>query len=108
MIEPLELKKWLIEIFPSFQDEWDEDDTDVDLTLHGVCLRFTPYFGCVNNDLSENQLKKLGDFINSAVQQNDLLENAVSTCFLEHLHQISSFKILKAYLNKVARDKTHA
>jgi hypothetical protein len=71
-------------------------------------LPFAEYFGVARDTLSERQLRNLGRLLNEAVAVDDDLENAVSTCFLEHLRQTGSYKSLAPFLSKQAKDKTHA
>ena len=103
----------LILLFPDFA----EDHTAADLeeserngtpTLHSVMIPFTHYFGGAQRALSVRQLRELGMLLNDAVELDDDLENAVSTCFLEHLRQYDGYKALAPFLSKRAKDKTHA
>jgi hypothetical protein len=106
MIDATELREWLIDLFPSFQEEWEENENDI--TLHGVLIVFTQYFGAEKDKFNEKQIKILAEFINKSVVKDDDLENAISTCFLEHLNQINSGKLMKPFLSKLAKDKMHA
>jgi hypothetical protein len=72
-------------------------------TFHRVMLEFTYSFGKAANSLSSAQLRQIGNLVNEAVDHSDDLENAVATCFLEHLHQIHARKVLWPYLSKKAR-----
>ena len=102
-----ELWTLFTEIFPSFS-AYCEEEIEPDTTFHFVMMDFTSYFGRYHDTFSESQLKKLGHFINDAVAVDDMLENAVSTCFLEHLRQVRSYKTLSPFLSRQAKDKTHA
>src|SRR6187401_3138122 len=89
---PRELRTALISICPAFaadlpDDELEERERDGTATFHFVMQPFTTYFGTGQAALSEKQLKQLADLINRAVENEDDLENAVVTCFLEHLRQ---------------------
>jgi len=106
MIAAKDLRDMLFKIFPSFVNEWEEDQED--LTLHGVLLMFTDYFGKREEPFSEKQISKLATFINDSVVNDDELENAISTCFLEHLRQIRADRRLLPYLSKLAKKKMHA
>lgn len=55
------------------------------------------------NTLSQKQLRQLGKLVSSLVEKNSDLENAVATCFLEHLHQAKGLKLLWPYLSEKAR-----
>ena len=103
-----ELWTLFTEIFPSFSAYCEEEEIQPETTLHFVMMDFTSYFGRNCETFSESQLKKLGHFINDAVAVDDMLENAVSTCFLEHLRQVRSYKTLSPFLSRQAKDKTHA
>jgi hypothetical protein len=103
-----ELWVLLTKIFPGFSADCEEIEIESDTTLHFVMMDFTPYFSGKLETFSENQLKKLALFINDAVSVDDNLENAVGTCFLEHLHQVCSYKALAPFLSRQAKDKTHA
>jgi len=106
MDNAIELRQWLIDLFPSFQSEWDDDEEEV--SLHGVLIVFTQYFGAEKEKFNYKQIKKLAEFINKSVEKEGDLENAISTCFLEHLNQIDSGKLMKPLLSKLAKDKMHA
>ena len=103
-----ELWTLLTEIFPGFSAHCEDEEIQPDTTLHFVMSDFTTYFSGNRDTFSESQLKKLAHFINDAVAVDDNLENAVSTCFLEHLHQVRSYKMLVPFLSRQAKDKTHA
>lgn len=72
-------------------------------TFHRVMREFTYSFGKAACSLSSAELRQIGNLVNETVDQSDDLENAVVTCFLEHLHQIHARKILWPYLSKKAR-----
>jgi len=103
-----ELWALLTEIFPGFSAYCEDEEIQPETTLHFVMTEFTSYFSGNRDTFSEFQLKKLAHFINDAVAVDDNLENAVSTCFLEHLRQVRSYKILAPFLSRQAKDKTHA
>jgi hypothetical protein len=69
---------------------------------------FTQCFGRVQRALSAKQLKGLGALLSDAVELDDDLENAVSTCFLEHLRQIGGYRALAPFLSERAKERTHA
>jgi len=103
-----ELWTVLTEMFPGFSAHCEEEEIQPETTFHFVMSDFTTYFGINGDTFSESQLRKLGQFINNVVAVDDNLENAVATCFLEHLRQVSSYKILAPFLSRQAKDKTHA
>lgn len=112
-LTPDELLQTIVEIFPTFLDDYliealNERKQEGTALLHFVMLNFMPYFSRNRESFSEKQLKAFGVFINGAVAVEDNLENAVSTCFLEHLRQTQSYKTLAPFLSNNAKKKTHA
>ena len=96
---------------PLFATEWAEEHADKEewpLTFHRVMSTFTYAFGVARDSLSAPQIENVGNLVNDCVAIDDDLENAVSTCFLEHLHQIDSLKALWPYLSPRARRECHA
>jgi len=107
--EPMELLASLTGIFPQFgQEDVVEDVTDSPAGVGLPCVmhNFTQYFGADHQEFSERQLTSLGQLLDEAVMVDDQLENAVSTCMLEHLRQINGYKALSPYLSKTAKEKT--
>lgn len=103
----------LVRLFPDFAEDYtsadlEESERDGRPTLHSVMIPFTQYFGGAQQTLSTRQLKELGALISDAVEMEDDLENAVSTCFLEHLGKINGYRMLAPFLSKRARERTHA
>jgi hypothetical protein len=103
-----DLWRLLTGISPGFAEDCLEEELQEETTLHFVMQDFTTYFGGKNETFSESQIKTLAGFINEAIVVDDDLENAVGTCFLEHLHQIRGYKALAPFLSRQAKDKTHA
>jgi hypothetical protein len=100
-------------VFPDFAgyhrlEDVEEAERDQAATFHSVMIPFTQYFGGKVDSLATTQLKALGVLVNEAVQLEDGWENAVSTCFLEHLRQIKSYRSLAPYLSTIAKNRTHA
>lgn len=106
---PPELIASLQAIFPEFGSEEILHELETsDYDLHTVMHLFAEYFGTEGSTASERQLRALGGLIDEAVARDDQLENAVSTCMLEHLRQIKAYKILSPYLSRKAKQRTHA
>jgi len=108
-----EIEGILTNIFPSYADELtvdkkEDEDFGYIYTLHSLFRDFLSYFSSNIESFSEKQLKEIGNFINEAVEIDDDLENAISTCFLEHLHQVKANKPIKPYLSKKAKERVHA
>lgn len=95
-------------LLPSFiVDCYDLDplppEEDEPETFHRVLREFTYSFGKAARSLTAAELRQIGDLVNESVVRSDDLENAVATCFLEHLHQIQARDVLWPYLSKKAR-----
>jgi hypothetical protein len=106
---PQELIASLEAIFPEFGSEDILHDVETsDYGLHSVMRLFTEYFGTEGSTAAEGQLRALGGLIDESVAVDDQLENAVSTCMLEHLRQIKVYKTLSPYLSRKAKQRTHA
>jgi hypothetical protein len=108
-----ELWTLLVAVFPSFASRHGHDDIEAAerddvASLHSVMMPFAEYFGSNRDFHSEKQLRALGAILDEAVRREDGLENAVSTCFLEHLRQIRSYHTLAPYLSKATKSKTRA
>ncbi|MGH6763581.1 MAG: DUF2195 family protein [Phyllobacterium sp.] len=103
---PLELLKSLQTIFPTFGDaELLAEIETGDVGLHGVMRHFTEYFGAVGQTFTKGQLRALGRVLDQAIVQGGELENAVSTCFLEHLYQIKSSRILLPFVSQRTKER---
>ena len=61
---------------------------------------FAVFFGRHADSSSERQLQRLCEFVVRAVADGSVLENAVSTCFLEHTRQIKVNRVLGPGLAK--------
>jgi hypothetical protein len=103
---PVRLLDALAAIFPAFRAEWEEGESPT--TFHGVILRFTPFFGRHAGTLPPEALKTLGELVNAAVARGGLIENAFSTCLLEHLRQISAWRALEPYLSDLSKQRSRA
>ena len=112
---PQETLRQLCELFPAFNDEWAEENAPpedglvdgvyYEWTHHAVLSAFLAYFVRHQDVFTEIQLRRLGDWINNAVTNDDEIENAVATCFLEHMRQVRINRCLAPYLSRMAKDK---
>jgi hypothetical protein len=109
LLEPKQLLTFLKATFFDFgQDDLVQEVESSAHGLHCVSYHFTEYFSTHHRTFSTHQLQQLGRLINDAVSLDDNLENVVSTCLLEHLHQIRAYKALSLYLSNEAKRKTRA
>jgi hypothetical protein len=104
---PQSPKDFLVSLDPAFETEL-EDEADEDLTDHRVMMLFAQYFGANHGSFSSRQLQALGTWLNAAVAAGGELENAVSTCFLEHARQLKVNRVLAPYLSAQAKKSAHA
>ena len=102
-----ETAKFLVGLESAFETELEVEEPE-ELTLHRVMSLFAQYFSANGSRFSEKQLRRLGEWLSSAVSVPGELENAVSTCFLEHTRQLKVNRLLAPYLSKLAKDKSHA
>ena len=101
--------KFLVALDPAFENELKRrEEAPDELTLHTVMRFFTQYFGENGRRFSEKQLRRLGEWLNSVVPVPGELENAVSTCFLEHARQLKVDRLIAPYMSESAKEKFHA
>ena len=103
--EPKELQEALIELFPSFIEEVEEeyDELYYSLTYHCVWMDFSPLAKNYLSNVGKKELKNFGLIVNKSVESGGVQENAVSTCFLEHASQIGVSHLIKPHLSRVSR-----
>ena len=99
--------KFLVALDSAFETELEVEEPE-ELTLHRLMGLFAQYFGANGKRFSVKQLRRLGEWLSSAVSVPSELENAVSTCFLEHTRQLKVNRLLAPYLSKLAKEKSHA
>jgi hypothetical protein len=96
-------------IFPEFAVEWERDNpyiTDGKFSIHAVYMTFLPFLASAEK--TERNLRMVASLINGAVLAGGESENAVSTCLLEHVHQVGLAPALKRYLSEEAKERLHA
>jgi len=94
---PDQLRVALIALFPTFEPEIDADS---ETTFHSLMLKFTPFFGKHIRSFTEKQMRGFADLISLAIESPGPLENAMSTCFLEHAKQIRVTRELKVAMKQ--------
>ncbi len=105
--EPIELLMRLQTFFPGFgDDELMREVGEGERGFHGIMLEFSGQFRA--DRATEAQLDGLVELIEQAVTIDDEIENAIATCFLEHLHQIDRSNTLYRRLSAKARRRTRA
>ena len=93
---------------PSFETEMENEGPPEEFTHHQIVMIFAEYFSVNHRAFSERQLRSLGQWLSEAVAAGGEIENAVSTCLLEHSRQLKVNRVLAPYLSKQAKGGTHA
>ena len=104
-----ELLEALFAIFPEFRTEWladQEGDAWPSDSLHSAYQSFLPFVSRTNP--SQDQLQRLACLLDSAVAAGGDSENAVATCFLEHLGQAGLVRPLRPLLSAASRSRLRA
>ncbi|MGO4703984.1 hypothetical protein [Dyella sp. 2RAB6] len=94
----------LASIFPEFAAYWQAEirgDECPTSSLHGVYMSFLPFLTRAHPTPRQWQLA--ADHFSEAITAGGDRENAVSTCILEHLHQMRLDRVLRPLLSKEAR-----
>lgn len=105
---PQELVASLIDIFPSFEQKWDNGESfgyDGDYSFHSVFLFFGPMCYKLLSEGTAKQQDRFCTLLNLCVAQGGKIENAVSTCFLEAASQLGFRKIIKPHLSPEAKQQ---
>ena len=98
---------FLVRLDPAFETELEVEEPE-ELNHHLVMRRFASYFAANHNAFSARKLRSLGEWLNAAVAAGGNLENAVSTCFLEHSRQLKVNRVLAPYLSQQAKRASRA
>lgn len=98
---------FLIALDPAFETELEGEDSE-QLTHHQIMILFAQYFGANRDAFTAKQLQRLGEWLNGAIAAGGELENAVSTCLLEHSRQLKIDRVLAPYLSPLAKERSHA
>jgi len=106
-LDPDRLRARLVELCPRYQPPPPEEHDD-ELGMHSVMADFLVWFGRYGRELDARALQRIASFLDEAVVLNDNLENAVSTCFLEHLRQVQGHQALAPYLSRSVKSKLRA
>ena len=103
---PKDLVIALIDLFPGFRKDWDEGEGEGGIgqyNFHTVFIEFAP--GC-SGYIAMASPRKIVAFcalINNFIARGGDMENAVSTCLLEHASQVGIANTIKAHLSQAAR-----
>lgn len=103
---PKDLVSALIGLFPGFQAEWDEGEGfggSGQYNFHTVFMELVPFCSGYLAEASPKTIQSFCALINDLVAAGGEMENAVSTCLLEHASQVGVRKALKPYLSLAAK-----
>jgi len=84
--DPAHLVQRIVGIFPEFAAYWQSDhpgEASKQQSVHSVYMSLLPFAHCAK--ATPKQLSHFSSLLNEAVAGGGTSENAVSTCFLEHL-----------------------
>lgn len=111
--QPQTTVEQLCEIFPTFREWWHDEQRPSEDGLvdgifhewshHEVLREFLEYFSGNHKTFNRKQLSQFGVWIDNAISTPTALENAVSTCFLEHTRQVKINRVLAPYLSRKAK-----
>ena len=104
---PKDMIDFLVSLDPPFEAELEVEDAE-ELTHHQVMMIFARYFASNWRTFSTKQLRRLGEWLNASVAAGGVIENAVSTCLLEHSRQLKVNRVLAPYLSSLAKARSHA
>jgi hypothetical protein len=118
MQRPQETLEQLCAIFPEFRQSWGEEEAPpedglvdgvyYEWTHHAVLRCFLDYFSAGHEGFEKKQLERFCAWVNAAVAVGGEMENAVSTCFLEHARQVKINRVLAPYLSREAKSRFQA
>lgn len=103
------LLRRIFAIYPEFESEWQADHQDAASTQqspHSVHMSLFPFAHFTSS--SPKQLASLAALLNEAVTAGGVAENAVVTCFLEHLGTSPLRKAIWPLLHLATKQRTRA
>jgi hypothetical protein len=103
---PKDLVVAIIDLFPGFRDDWDEGEGYGEIgqyNFHAVFMELAPVCSGYLAVASPRKVQAFSALINDLVASGGDMENAVSTCLLEHASQVGIAKTIKPHLSQEAR-----
>ena len=98
---PQELFDRILSIYPQFVDEFDNDEKIE--TYHQIIMDLTPVITGYLEGGSKRSTNLFCNLVNEMMEAGGDLENAISTCLLEHASQVRCHKILLPLLGERAK-----
>jgi hypothetical protein len=115
---PQETLRQLSDLLPGFKEWWKAENSPAEdglvdgvyyvWTHHAVMRQFLGFFAQHHSSFTDAQLRGVGEWINRAVAERDDVENALATCFLEHMRQVRIDHVLVPYLSRTAKERARA
>jgi hypothetical protein len=104
---PSQLVACLVGLFPGFADIWDDGESygyeNGEYSYHCVLQIFAPVSNALLSQATDKQIREFCSLIDYMVEEGGILENAISTCFLEHASQVDAYKFIKPLLSPRAK-----
>ena len=107
---PEEMLLQLQELFPDFSHSWDDEDewTGLGRSFHSVARELAHFFPLQGSSLTDKELHAFAEWINGMAAAGGDLENAISTCFLEHSTQLGVYRLLAPHLSSHVKASARA
>lgn len=104
MVDSVQLLDRLAALFPEFRPYWEANHYG-SFTLHGVFMVFTFFFRAHHGSLPADRVAVLGEFVTECMAPDDdnLLDNAAATCFVENIAGEPCDRQLSPHLTGPAR-----
>ena len=100
----------LFKIFPTFEDWWNAGTpgaSDEPLGYEGIMSDLLTFLATTHRQsFSEQQVRRLSDWLNDTVLRPDALGTAISESFLEPARDVSVWRVLAPFLSRQAKAKS--
>lgn len=107
IVSPQELASRLSELFSAWN--WEELEPqfpgDTPTNYHAILMDFAPHARTVMEAAEPTVIRRFARLVNQAIRQGGELENAMTTCFLEHASQLKVRTILRPHLSEVSKSE---
>ena len=100
--DPESLARLLVDMFPVFETEIDEDDLH---SYHAVLMVLLPHIAGYLDASDDRTKKRFCEVVDGMMAAGGDAENAAATCLLEHASQVGIYKFCKQHLGRAAREE---
>jgi hypothetical protein len=97
---PAALASVLTELFPPFASELEDEEIT---SYHQVVQRLAPVLTGFLQERPKKATEEFCSLVNEMVAAGGEMENAISTCLLEHASQIRVRNVIRPYLSVAAK-----